>query len=83
MGMSNSCEAIMGDLLKCLAKSECVRRGGSHKECLRSDSLDPECKGLYTLYTACRRGQATGRPAGLAELLGPGGHAQADSGEYV
>ena len=49
--MSNSCEGIMDDLIKCLAKSRCVKEGGSYKDCLNSATLEEECQGLYTLYT--------------------------------
>ena len=49
--MSNSCDSIAEDLMKCVSKSQCVKDGGSRKDCLTSDSLEDECKGLYTLYT--------------------------------
>merc|ERR1712166_371215 len=55
--MSNSCDSIAEDLMKCLSKSQCVKDGGSRKDCLQSDLLEEECRGLYSLYSACRRGQ--------------------------
>ena len=58
--MGKSCKEIAETLVDCMKKSECVRKGGSLKECLgdmtgQEKETTGECQELRTSYFMCKR----------------------------
>lgn len=53
--MGKSCEGVAQNLVECLAKTECVKKGGSFKECAGAADIPDECKSLRTFMAECNR----------------------------
>lgn len=54
--MGKSCKDIAQTLVDCLKKSECVKKGGDLKFCMKSSDSNDECKEFRMAYFSCRRG---------------------------
>jgi hypothetical protein len=54
--MSNSCSDIRSELIECIRESECMLKGQSFHECLKSKDLDRDCVVIRQGYGDCRRG---------------------------
>ena len=58
--MSKSCEGLIKEVAKCVARSECIRAGGkSAKQCVRE--APPECDNLRHQLVQCKTGQVNMR----------------------
>ena len=55
--MSSSCSRVKAELVKCLARQECVRGGATVRECIAQNMVDDECMAIYNRFIRCRRGQ--------------------------
>ena len=52
--MGSSCKEIAESVLACMKKTDCVKKGGGIKECMKSESAD-SCQALISAYATCRR----------------------------
>jgi cytochrome c oxidase assembly factor 5 len=50
--MGKSCKDIAESLVACLKKSECVKTGGSLRDCLATEE---SCRVLRNAYSQCKR----------------------------
>jgi hypothetical protein len=49
--MGKSCKEVAQSLLDCMKKTECIKKGGNFRECLRKDGEeDQECQVLIICF---------------------------------
>jgi hypothetical protein len=56
---SRACQNIYEELIECLVMTDCVKNGGSLKDCLKDPVASTACQTLRQVYFECRKAQVT------------------------